>query len=323
MRLHGLVRAATTAAALVVVLASAGPARAYVRATEQHSQLPTFWTSSCEIVTIYTNGFTQMTTDEVAKSIAAAAHAWSPELVTCPKRANLDAGSGHPSFEIITQLASGGAVPSVGPDGKNVVIFQTESWDYYADAIALTHRSTDPSGRIFDADIEVNAATIDFVWANLDPNSPPARGGQDQIDLQAAITHEFGHFLGLAHTCFDLGPDGETQSVDDQGQPSPNCPDGNAQQRAAVMWYFVERGVLGTTKRVVTTDDARGVCGIYPPTATPPVCAADLPEDGCGCRTSGRGGAPSAVLVTMTALVGARRRRRSRVQRGRERSVVL
>jgi hypothetical protein len=36
------------------------------------------------------------------------------------------------------------------------------------------------------------------VWANLDPNAPPAGGGQDHIDLQTAITHEFGHFSGCA-----------------------------------------------------------------------------------------------------------------------------
>ena len=229
LRLHGLLRAATTAAALVVVLASAGPARAYVRATEQHSQLPTFWTSSCEIVTIYTNGFAQMTTDEVAKSIAAAAHAWSPELVTCPKSANSDAGSGHPSFE--NHHAT--RVWRRRPERR---AGREERGDFSDGELGLLRRRYCPDtpkyrpvGAHFDADIEVNAATIDFVWANLDPNSPPARGGQDQIDLRAAITHEFGHFLGLAHTCFDLGPDGRCSRLMIRDSPA-RLPDGNAQQ---------------------------------------------------------------------------------------------
>jgi len=164
------------AAALVLVLAPTLPGSAYVRATAQNSPLPAFWAASCEIVTIYTNGFTTMTTDEVAKLIAAAAHAWSPELVTCPGSAEPDAGSGHPSFEIITQLSAGGRVPAVGPDGNNVLIFQTNNWDYYADAIALTHRSTDPSGRIFDADIEVNATSLDFRMG--EPGSELRTGGR-------------------------------------------------------------------------------------------------------------------------------------------------
>ncbi len=304
-----MTRGALTLAVLAAALGEAPAARAYVRATAQQSGLPSFWSSGCEVVTIYTNGYTGMTTDEIAKSIAAAAHAWSPQAVTCPDSANPDAGEGHPSFEIITQLASGGPVPPVGPDGKNTLIFQTENWDYSAAVIALTSRNTDPSGRIFDADIEVNAVAPDFVWANLDPNAPPGRGGVDQIDLQTALTHEFGHFLGLAHTCFNPGYDGATPTVDDQGQPSPVCPQGTPEQQAAVMWYFVDRGPTATVKRVLTTDDVRGVCAIYPPNAPVRACAANLPDDGCGCRAGGRGAGALGALFVLAALGRVRRRR--------------
>jgi len=302
-----VIRRAAMLAALGLAFAAARPAQAFVRATAAQSQLPSFWDSGCQVVTIYTNGFNGLTTDEIAKSIAAAAHAWSPEMVTCPDAAGSDAGSGHPSFEIITQLASGGPVPGVGPDGKNVLIFRTETWEYNAQALALTSRNTDPSGRIFDADIEVNATTLDGVWANLDPNAPPAGGGREQFDLQTALTHEFGHFLGLAHTCYNDGVDPPPWPVNDQGQPSPACMDGLPEQ-AAVMWFEVEPG--DTSKRVLTSDDARGVCAIYPPDVPAPTCAANLPDDGCGCRTSGAGGGAAAGLLALAALVTARRRRR-------------
>ena len=275
-----------------------------MRATAQGTQLPSFWDSGCQVVTIYTNGYTGMTADEIAKSVAAAAHAWSPETVTCPDSTG-DGGTGHPSFEIITQLASGGPVPTVGPDGKNVLIFQTETWDHYGEAIALTSRNTDPSGRIFDADIEVNA-TGTWAWANLDPNSSGHLS--ESYDLQTALTHEFGHFLGLGHTCFSPY-DQPPHPVDDQGQLTPNCSDSVTEQvAAAVMWFEVDKD--STAKRVLTADDARGVCAIYPPDAPPATCAANLPDDGCGCRTGGTGAGTGAALLAVAALVTSRRRRR-------------
>ncbi len=214
-----------------------------MRATAQQSQQPSFWASSCEVVTIYTNGYTGMTPDEIAKAIADAAHVWSPEMVTCPTAAgDGGAASGHPTFEIITQMAAGGSAPSIGPDGKNVLIFRTDGWEY-GEAIALTSRNTNPSGRIFDADLEVNALPFnDYVWANLDPNAPPAHGGLDQIDLQMALTHEFGHFLGLGHTCFVQGSDPLPYPLDDQGRPIPQCgADESIPEAAAVMWWQVQR----------------------------------------------------------------------------------
>jgi MYXO-CTERM domain-containing protein len=249
-----------------------------------------------------------MTPDEVAKSIAAAAHAWSPDAVTCPtSTGDGGTGAGHPSFEIITQMASGGPAPQSGPDGINAVIFRTDAWPAaYGDAIALTSRNTDPSGRIFDADIEVNAVTNLYPWANADPNA--TTHGDAFIDLQSAITHEFGHFVGLAHTCYHEGYDPPPRPDDDQGQPSPDCDAGfGLPQEGAVMWYLVEPGT--SNKRVITADDARGVCAIYPPSAAAPVCAANLPEDGCACDTGGTPGASAAALLGLAALLAASRRR--------------
>src|ERR1700679_2329202 len=106
----------------------AGTAHAYVRAINDYGAA-FYWPSSCATATIYLNGFTMMTADEVAKSIAAAAHTWSPSEVTCPGPSG-DAASTHPYFEIIPSLSSGGPVPKFPTyDNKNSIIFQTSSWD--------------------------------------------------------------------------------------------------------------------------------------------------------------------------------------------------
>ncbi len=277
----------------------------YARAFAQQNQNLTFWASSCALVTIYANGYTRMTSDQIAKSIAGAARAWSPEVVDCPAVSDGGVATGHPSFEIITQMAAAGSVPNVGPDGKNAVIFRTDAWEYGA-AIALTLRSTDPSGRIFDADIEIDA-TGDVIWTNLDPNADAGNLAGERTDLQTAITHEFGHFLGLAHTCYDKNVDPLPQPVDDQGRLTPLCTEGLPEE-AAVMWYSVDKE--STTKRVLSTDDERGVCAIYPPNAAVPACTANLPDDGCGCRTEGPSGTPHGALFALAALMMARRRRR-------------
>jgi hypothetical protein len=292
--------------ALALVSTTSAPALAYVRAVAEQSGLSSFWSSSCEILTINVNGYTGMSRDEIAKSIAAAAHAWSPDVVTCPAANDGGIATGHPTFEIIPQIDTSGSVPNVGPDGHNVLIFQTETWAYL-DAIAVTSRNTDPSGRIFDADIEVNAtADSGIIWANLDPCSAPAKGGQDRIDLQEAITHEFGHFVGLAHTCYHEGYDPPPRPLDDQGRLSRYCMDGIPEQ-SAVMWYMVDPNT--TTKRVITTDDARGLCAIYAPESAVPLCTANLPNDGCGCTTAA--GSPiSPLCVVATLLLGIRRRPR-------------
>ncbi|HVY39384.1 MAG TPA: MYXO-CTERM sorting domain-containing protein [Polyangia bacterium] len=303
-------RRATALATLAAALVAPAAAQAYVRAHAAQSPQPTFWDAGCQVVTIYLNGFTAMSPDEVAKSIAAAAHAWSPDAVTCPDgTGDGGTGSGHPSFEIITQMGSG-PPPNKGPDGINAVIFRTDEWPaIYGDAIAVTSRNTDSSGRIFDADMEVNAVTNPYGWANLDPSA--SVHGDASIDLQSAMTHEFGHFLGLAHTCYHDGVDPPPRTNDDQGRPSPYCEDGiGLPEEAAVMWYKVEPGAA--SKRVITGDDARGVCAIYPPRAAAPTCAANLPEDGCACGTAGAPAVSAAALAALAALVAASHRRRAR-----------
>jgi MYXO-CTERM domain-containing protein len=302
-------------AALISTL-TARPAAAYVRGVTDQSKV-LYWPTSCAAVTIYLNGFSMMTSDEVAKSIAAAAHAWSPAEVTCPGP-NGDGGSGHPYFEIVPSMSTGGPVPEVATnDGKNSIVFQTTEWIHDPTAIALTQHFSGPVGEIVDTDIEINA--VGFTWANLDPGSPVLGHNPDAIDLQTAITHEFGHFIGLGHTCFHAGLDLSIPN-DDQDQPIPTCPDppstpADVPQAQSVMWFFVDHG--STTKRVLAPDDVRGICDIYPPAQDPHACALNLPDDGCGCAAAGTHGPPLSLLALVAAVAYARRRRGLRSDRDR------
>ncbi len=311
---------ALVAAALASTL-PARPAAAYVRGVSDNGA-PLYWASSCAAVTIYLNGFSMMTSDEVAKSIAAAAHAWSPSEVTCPGPDG-DAGTGHPYFEIVPSMSTGGPVPGIGYDGKNSIVFETTDWpaDLGPEVIAFTYHSSRPDGEIVDTDIDINAVGVS--WANLDPGSTALGHTPDAIDLQTAITHEFGHFIGLGHTCFHAGVD-VIVPHDDQGQPIPTCPDPpstptDVREAQSVMWFFVEPGFTGIPKRVLAPDDARGICDIYPAARDPHVCALNLPDDGCGCATDGypRRGAALSLLALGIAVAHARRRRRLRSDRDR------
>jgi MYXO-CTERM domain-containing protein len=312
--MRGAPRALVLAGVLIAASLSARTAQAYVRSASG-AGYPLYWSSSCETVTIYLNGFSAMTPDEVAKSIAGAAAAWGPDSVTCP----VDVGGGHPFFEILPQMATGGSVPGVGNDGKNSIIFQTANWPETPEALAFTSVSKEPNGHIVDVDIEINAATADILWANLDPGAPPPQNAQLRFDLQTVMTHEFGHFLGLAHTCSggDSGDSSDPAASSDGGAQSiPTCtpyPDPSiATEADAVMWYRIDDESIA--KRVLTADDARGVCAIYPSASDPHSCTQNLPDDGCGCATAAGASTNRLAAVVLVALALATRRRR-RTQR--------
>lgn len=171
--------------------------------------------------------------------------------------------------------------------------------------LALTTVTYDArDGRILDADVEVNAwdgrtggflALAPHGWyytcGAAEPG--PACGvagtpeccraygepGCQYLDLESVVTHEAGHFLGLAH-------------VEDE---------------RATMYPTTRAGQV--SQRSLDADDVAGLCAIYPAGATATTCGVNEPG-GCGQEgTAGAGLAvPLGALLAALALGAARRR---------------
>src|SRR6185295_19848203 len=102
-------------------------------------------------VTIYLNGYTGMTPNEIAKSVAAAAHTWSPSEIVCGGGSTAT----HPYFEIVPSLnvELRAAPPRAMFDSRNSVIFRTDHWSMSGE--------TGPDAKIYAS----NALAITSVFA--------------------------------------------------------------------------------------------------------------------------------------------------------------
>ncbi len=111
----------------------------------------------------------------------------------------------------------------------DVIVFDDGVWphDDPANTLALTTVTFGvDDGAIFEAYTEVNS-TPSHPLTTQEP--PPA--GSATYDLQAILTHEAGHFLGLAH----------------------------AHDTTSIMYAYYKPG-----KIELTSDDVAGLCAIYP-----------------------------------------------------------
>jgi hypothetical protein len=180
----------------------------------------------------------------------------------------------------------------------NAIIYLEGPWphDDSTSALALTSVTFDTrTGVIFDADIEVNGSGMFPISASAGP--VPA----NSYDLQAILTHEAGHFLGLAHS----------------------------NVTTATMWTQTETG--SDAFRRLTQDDIDGICEVYPPNReaecdyTPrqgfsPECRMNATKAGACSAASPHGrGSPlarvgegwvGALLGSVAVLLRRRRRRR-------------
>ncbi|HSO38469.1 MAG TPA: matrixin family metalloprotease [Labilithrix sp.] len=115
-----------------------------------------------------------------------------------------------------------------GQRGNNVFGVVQGAWTHPggSDTLSLaTLTFNADTGQIYDADLEIRE---DLPWSGAGTPGP------DAYDLQAVLTHEVGHVLGLAH----------------------------AQHKDAVMAPSYSPG--STSQRALSTDDAQGICAIYP-----------------------------------------------------------
>jgi MYXO-CTERM domain-containing protein len=177
----------------------------------------------------------------------------------------------------------------------NVVFFEDSTWIYRGIDATLAKTSVtynDDTGEIYDADIAINTAFNQFTLTD-DPEKAIT-------DLQAVLTHEVGHFIGIAHS---------------------NDPD-------AVMFASYSPGSL--TQRQLSPDDVRAVCAAYPaaeaetcnteprngfsgtcaePEEAPGLCSIQPTSNAGGHVSYGVAAAGFASAGLLTAFVRRRRRR--------------
>lgn len=182
-----------------------------------------FWPTSCVSYAMNELGTQDLDPGETRAVIRKSFQAWTE--VPCPK-------GGHASMTFEERDPVSCKKSEYNKDGPNlnVVLFQDDDWKYRGIDGTLAKTSVtynDETGEIYDADIEVNAANNTVTITDIPKKI--------QYDLQAILTHEVGHFIGVAH--------------------SP--------ESSAVMFASYAPG--STSQRKLTDDDVAAVCAIYPP----------------------------------------------------------
>ena len=261
-----------------------------------------YWPTTCVPITAYADNFHEIPYDQTMGAIRTAARTWSHASLSCT----------YLNLEILT---GSGAPPAVADDARNILVFRTDRWCKWSDppeqcsydpsALAITSVFAKGDGHIIDADIEVNAAMADISWMNADVMRVAGKH-----DLQNALTHEMGHFIGLDHTCYTPGADKERQ-LDNLGNPAPDCDTAPPGVQATTMFNKTTAGE--TSKRMLSDDDKKAVCETYPLALDPQICALNLPDDSLGCATrpdgSDRPGLPATLALLLAAVLAAGRRR--------------
>ena len=162
------------------------------------------------------------------------------------------------------------------------IFFRDDSWphDNADESLAITNQIYgEITGTIEYADIEINTAEATFATVD-DPT------GKSGTDLQLVITHEVGHYIGLAHT-------DRVDSI----MVARYCQSADRCQSNQVV------------SRDLSEDDITAVCALYPPDGKSIATAAPDP----GCNTTDRRVDVSALGLGFVALVVVRRFRRSRI----------
>jgi hypothetical protein len=258
--------------------------------------LPIWWRNACVSYDIQEDASRQVPYATAVQSFATAFSKWTS--VTCSD-GSLGDGGVSISVTNLGPVECDLVQYSSDQGNQHVIIFHDESWPYNDpnNTLGLTTITFDPdTGEIYDADMEINSTQP------LTVSGPLPSDGYDFLSI---ITHETGHFFGMAH------------SNDD----------------SATMYAHYQPGT--TTMRTLTADDTTGICSIYPPNGTREVATSvaasgTITEDTCdptprhgfqsecaqpvnkGCAASVGVGEtrPAALIVFGTIIVSARRVRR-------------
>ena len=309
-------RLMTIVTVVMAVAFAARHASAYVLHRSE-AGAPYSWRMPTVSVTAYPRTLTQMTLEEGGAAITKSVAAWSnqdPALASCSA---LDL--------VLTVAPESEDAPDAAYDNRNVIAVRTSNWEaicstapdgnlvcHQREELALTTIVATTSGKIFDVDVDVEVNAWDYQWADLDV-TPASEALQD---LQNALTHEMGHFVGFDHTCFlDLSgfpvdPNGNIiLPRNSAGEAIPACPEASPAERASTMFPSSEAG--DTSKRTLEPDDQAGICATYPLEHGCGACAS-VPGSAPGPGETGRLIGQDALFAVALALLARRRRSRRR-----------
>ena len=251
--------------------------------------VPIAWMGSCVSYSVQRDGSPSISQAELSQTTAAAFATW--QTVTCP---GVDAPPSISVYDLFGVTSCGRVEFNARQANANIVVLRND-WVADPSALALTTVSLNKeTGQIYDADMEING-TQPLSVGPLLPN---------RYDLESIITHEAGHFFGIAHS-------------------NVECPNG------ATMCPNALPGV--DAFRSPHPDDIAAICAIYPPDRhlpqcdpTPhrgfsPECGLD-PMTGGACSiaiSSGPSSAPwtTALVVGFGLVVRRLRRARQRAQK--------
>ena len=155
-----------------------------------------------------------------------------------------------------------------------------DCWDFDRGALAITTTTYNVrTGRLYDSDVERNAAAHTFTTLDAPPCTGLGQTGCVATDVQNTVTHELGHALGLDHS-----PDSRS-----------------------TMYAGASLGEI--SKRVLDDGSVEFLCTTYPAGAPTRDCDGsplNLNEAPSSCNV-----APVGSLGLLAALLGVGRRRGS------------
>lgn len=265
--------------------------------------IPVWWASACVSYDLQQDASKQVPYDVADAMFATAFAKWTS--IECPGSSAYSTGRVSIDVRDLGPVACDKVQYNQDQPNQHVIIFHDDGWPYddQNNTLGLTTITYDPdTGEIYDADMEINTSVP------LTVGDPVP---QDGYDFESIITHESGHFLGMAHS---------------------------GDERATMFAHYA----LGTTTmRTLTADDLSGLCSIYLPDGdrvVDPSVTSDgsgkMPEGTCdptprhgfstqcaqapskGCDVSGSGASGgggtlaggAVLLLAFGSIIGKRRR---------------
>jgi hypothetical protein len=264
------------------------------------SGVPLFWRNACVGYSLGRSASKKISYEDAANGMSQAFTRWTGASCSNTGTDTNTTGRSRPSIDVRdlgpadcekVEYVSGAA-------NQNVVLFRDDSWKYPPTVLGLTTVVYAPdNGEIYNADMEINTYDMDPLAVH-DPVGP------NDYDFLSVVTHEAGHFLGMAHS--DV--------------------------QTATMYARYDPGQ--TSMRNLAPDDIEGICEVYRPNgdravlndrvAVAPQCdptprggySPECQDAKTGCLSSVGGSVSSplsAIVSSMVALCGlvVLRRRRS------------